>query len=40
MSALLTEKYLAKRARKGDESAFMHTMEKIPDVEPDDFDKI
>ena len=34
MSALLTEKYLAKRAKQGDLKAFLEAMSKVPDVDP------
>lgn len=34
MSALLTEKYLEQRARKGNKKSFIAAMGKVPDVEP------
>ncbi len=40
MSALLTEQYLIKRAKKGNQQAFLKAMSKVPDVEPEDCDKI
>ncbi|WP_456417583.1 DUF6290 family protein [Thiolapillus sp.] len=40
MSALLTEKYLRQRAKKGNQRSFFEAMSKIPDVEPDDMDKL
>ena len=40
MSALLTEKYLRKRAFQGSEEEFLAAMGKVPDVEPGDTDKL
>ena len=40
MSALLTEKYLLKRASQGSEEAFSKAMDKVPDVEPEETDKL
>ena len=40
MSALLTEKYLAQRATRGNEKAFLHAMGKVPEGEPSDEDKL
>jgi uncharacterized protein (DUF1778 family) len=40
MSALLTEQYLLKRAKQGNEKAFLEAMSKVPDVEPDIEDKL
>ncbi len=40
MSALLTEKYLAKRAQQGDKNAFLKAMAKVPDNEPESFDRL
>ncbi len=40
MSALLTEKYLLKRAKDGNKKAFLSAMSKVPDVEPEDRDKL
>ena len=40
MSALLTEKYLLKRASQGSEEAFSMAMNKVPDVEPEEKDKM
>ncbi len=39
MSALLTEKYLLNRSRKGNEQQFFKAMSKVPDIEPEDFDR-
>ena len=38
MSALMTENYLQKRAKKGNEQAFLEAMSKVPDVEPEEYD--
>lgn len=40
MSALMTEEYLEKRAKKGDKNAFLAAMAKVPDVEPEIHDRI
>lgn len=40
MSALLTEKYLLQRSKRGNEQQFFKSMSKVPDVEPEDFDKL
>ena len=40
MSALLTESYLLKRAEQGNKKAFLKAMSKVPDVEPDQEDKL
>ena len=40
MSALLTEKYLLQRSKKGNEQQFFKSMSKVPDVEPEDFDRL
>ncbi|MCB1824399.1 MAG: toxin-antitoxin system HicB family antitoxin [Gammaproteobacteria bacterium] len=40
MSALLTEKYLAKRAQQGNEKAFLEAMGKVPDNEPEPNDRL
>jgi uncharacterized protein (DUF1778 family) len=36
MSALLTERYLEKRASQGNKKAFLNAMSKVPDVKPGD----
>ena len=38
MSALMTENYLQKRAKKGNEQAFLEAMSKVPNVEPEEHD--
>jgi len=40
VSALLTEDYLAERAKRGSKEKFDAVMAKIPDVEPLDYDTL
>ena len=40
MSALLTEEYLEKRARRGSREKFERVLAKVPDVEPDAEDRL
>ncbi|MCC6123804.1 MAG: toxin-antitoxin system HicB family antitoxin [Pirellulales bacterium] len=40
MSALMTEDYLEKRARRGDRKKFAKAMAKVADVEPEQRDRI
>jgi hypothetical protein len=40
VSALLTEEYLKQRAEKGDEARFRKALEKVPDVEPEESDRL
>lgn len=40
MSALLTEEYLAKRARRGSRARFMAALGEVPDVEPEEHDRV
>ncbi len=40
VSALLTEDYLAKRAARADRQKFLEVMAKVPDVEPEEFDRL
>ncbi len=40
MSALATVDYLEERAKKGSCQKFQAVLAKIPDVEPDDFDRV
>jgi len=40
MSALMTEDYLAKRAKKGNKEAFLEAMSKVPDIEPEAYDSL
>lgn len=39
ITALETEEYLEKRAQKGSRNAFKAILDKVPDVEPDKFDR-
>lgn len=40
MSALLTESYLREKLLKGNKKSFLDAMEKVPDVNPSDEDKL
>ncbi|MEX0890343.1 MAG: toxin-antitoxin system HicB family antitoxin [Balneolaceae bacterium] len=40
MSALLTVDYLKIRAEKADRQAFEKIMSEVPDIEPEDYDKL
>jgi hypothetical protein len=40
MSALMTEEYLEERAKRGDRREFERVLAKVPDVEPEDYDKL
>lgn len=40
LSALLTEEYLSQRAQRGDRAAYLMALAEVPDVEPDDFDRM
>jgi hypothetical protein len=40
MAALLTEEYIEKRAKRSSSKKFRKVLKKIPDVEPEDFDRI
>lgn len=40
LSALLTEECLGERARRGDRKKFLRAMSKVPDVEPEEQDKL
>ncbi len=40
MSAIMTEKYLRKRAKQGKKSAFLEAMRKVADCKPDEQDKL
>ena len=39
-SALMTEDYLEERAARGDRRKFDEAMARVPDVEPDDADRL
>ena len=40
MSALMTEDYLAERAKRGSREKFDAILAKVPDVEPDEQDRL
>ena len=40
MSALLTEEYLEERGKKGSRERYKAALEKVPDAEPDERDRI
>ena len=40
VSTLMTVDYLKKRAQKGDRKTFEKLLEKVPDIEPEQFDKL
>ena len=40
MSALMTEEYIEKRAKKANLKKFQQVLNKVPDAEPEDYDRI
>lgn len=40
LSALLTEKYLAERAVKGEHTDYLAALSQVPDVEPERYDRL
>ena len=40
MSALLTEEYIEKRAKRANLKKFQEVLKKVPDAEPEDYDRI
>jgi hypothetical protein len=40
VSALMTEDYLRERAERGDKNKFLAAMAKVPDIEPDEEDRL
>ncbi len=40
MAALLTEEYIEKRARRANREKFQAVLNKVPDVEPENRDKL
>ena len=40
VSALMAEDYLAQRAARGDRAKFEAAMAKVPDVEPEEYDRL
>ncbi len=39
MAALLTEEYIKKRARRAKQEKFQAVLDKVPDVEPENYDR-
>ena len=40
ISALLTEDYLEQRAQRSNRSKFEEILRRVPDVEPEDYDRV
>jgi hypothetical protein len=40
LSALMTEEYLEKRARRASREAFDETLARLPDIEPEERDRL
>ncbi|HEX6038014.1 toxin-antitoxin system HicB family antitoxin [Longimicrobium sp.] len=40
MSALMTEEYLQERARRASRQAYEAALAEVPDVEPDEYDRL
>ena len=40
MAALLTEEYIEERAKRASSKKFQKVLRKIPDVEPEDYDRL
>ena len=40
LSALLTEKYLAARAERGNQATYLAALAQVPDVEPEQYDRL
>ena len=40
MTALLTEEYLNKRAHRSSREKFQAVLDKVPDVEPENYDRL
>ena len=40
MSALMTEDYLGERGKRGNRARFEAVLAKVPDVEPEDYDRL
>jgi hypothetical protein len=40
ISALMTENYLSDRVKRGDRAKYEEILAKVPDVEPEEFDRI
>jgi hypothetical protein len=40
VSALMTEEYIGQRAKRGDQRKFRKAMEKVANVEPEEYDSL
>jgi hypothetical protein len=40
MSALMTESYLAERAKRGNRTKYEAALAQVPDVEPEEYDRL
>lgn len=40
MASLLTEAYLGKRSQKANRKKFQGVLDKVPDAEPENYDKL
>ncbi len=40
MTALLTEEYIEKRAKRASREKFQAVLNKVPDVEPEEYDRL
>ena len=40
LAAMLNEDYLAQRAARANRAKFLEVMAKVPDVEPEEFDRL
>ena len=40
ISAFMTQEYLEARAKRGSKKKFLETLAKVPDVEPEEHDKL
>ena len=40
MASLLTEVYLEKRSRRANQKKFQGVLNKVPDIEPENYDKL
>ncbi len=40
LSALLTEEYLAERAKRGSQASYLAALAQVPDVEPEMYDRL
>ena len=40
MAALMTETYLAERAKRGSRAKYDEALAQVPDVEPEEYDKL